>query len=218
MSHWENSSKSDEWYTPKYIFDALGCVFDLDVAAPADRQHCHVPANAFISESSLSAPWNGFIWMNPPFGGRNGLVPWLQRFIGHGNGIALTPDRISAPWWQQTAKRSHAVLFVAGKPRFIRPDGTPGIQPSHGITLFAMGDRALDALTRAQSNHLGIVMIRRNPRAHESLALPHFPPQIRPDRLQHPLPQPRHPGHQLSTLSTVLPSPHQNQQRKQPQP
>ncbi len=34
MSHWEASGESNEWYTPKYIFDALGTRFDLDVAAP----------------------------------------------------------------------------------------------------------------------------------------------------------------------------------------
>ena len=32
MSAWEAIGKSDEWYTPKYIFDALGCRFDLDPA------------------------------------------------------------------------------------------------------------------------------------------------------------------------------------------
>jgi hypothetical protein len=25
---------SDDWYTPKWIFDALGLVFDLDVSSP----------------------------------------------------------------------------------------------------------------------------------------------------------------------------------------
>lgn len=33
MSH-EALGKSYEWYTPKYIFDALSLVFDLDVASP----------------------------------------------------------------------------------------------------------------------------------------------------------------------------------------
>ena len=36
MGHWEGVGKSDEWYTPKYIFDALGVIFDLDVARPAN--------------------------------------------------------------------------------------------------------------------------------------------------------------------------------------
>ena len=35
MSHWEATGKSDEWYTPKYIFDALGAEFDLDPANAA---------------------------------------------------------------------------------------------------------------------------------------------------------------------------------------
>ena len=47
----------------------------------------------------------------PPFGGRNGIVPWLDKFFAHGNGIALTPDRTSAPWWRRYAGMAHKVLF-----------------------------------------------------------------------------------------------------------
>src|ERR1700744_2510086 len=98
MSAWEPSiGASDEWYTPKYIFDALGVHFDLDVAAPSTGPR-YVPTSAWISSGSLGAEWGGFVWMNPPFGGRNGLEPWLEKFISHGNGVALVPDRTSAPW------------------------------------------------------------------------------------------------------------------------
>jgi len=34
MSYWENLGATDEWYTPKYIFDAMDTFFDLDVAHP----------------------------------------------------------------------------------------------------------------------------------------------------------------------------------------
>ena len=34
MSAWERPGKSDEWHTPKYIFDAMAVTFDLDVASP----------------------------------------------------------------------------------------------------------------------------------------------------------------------------------------
>jgi hypothetical protein len=60
----------------------------------------------------LTNPWFGFVWMNPPFGGRNGLEPWLARFFAHGNGIALTPDRTSAPWFRRAAAAADAVLFM----------------------------------------------------------------------------------------------------------
>jgi len=75
VSIWEPSlGASDDWYTPPYIFDALGEVFDLDVANAAVGG-AFVPCLASIGADSLEQEWSGFLWMNPPFGGRNGLVP-----------------------------------------------------------------------------------------------------------------------------------------------
>lgn len=157
MGNWETAGASDEWYTPKYIFDALEETFDLDVAAPKNKGP-FVPATEWYWHDSLNMPWWDFVWMNPPFGGRNGLIPWLDKFFQHGNGIALTPDRTSAPWWQEANKKADAVLFISGKVRFIKPDGTEGKSPSTGTTLFASGERAVNALIRAQGNGLGVVM------------------------------------------------------------
>jgi hypothetical protein len=159
VSIWEGPGKSDEWYTPRYIFDALGCTFDLDVANGAIGG-AHVPCRASIGADSLSKPWGGFIWMNPPFGGRNGLVPWLNRFFEHGNGIALVPDRTSAPWWQAAARQADSVLFVDGKIKFERPDGSVGRQPGNGTCLMAVGDKGRIALRAAERAGLGIVMMR----------------------------------------------------------
>lgn len=163
MSAWELSAgATDEWYTPAYIFGALGETFDLDVSSPPVRRH--VPARCWLTEHDDGlkyAPfWHGFIWMNPPFGGRNGLVPWLDRFFDHGNGIALTPDRTSAPWWQDANRKADATLFIAGKVKFIRPDGSEGRSPGTGTTLFAAGERARQALYRAQAAGLGATMQR----------------------------------------------------------
>ena len=96
--------------------------------------------------------------MNPPFGGRNGLVPWLEKFISHANGIALVPDRTSAPWWQEFVPRADAVLFVAPKIKFIGADGNPGKSPAQGTCLLALGDRGRAALARAAEYGLGALM------------------------------------------------------------
>lgn len=157
MSHWEEGGKSNDWYTPKYIFDALECVFDVDVAAPTDGP-LHVPSLAHISEHSLDMEWSGFVWMNPPFGGRNGLVPWLDKFFQHGNGIALVPDRTSAPWWQSAAKRADGILFIDGKVKFLKPDGSSGDSPSTGTCLMAKGTQGIQALFNASRNRLGLLM------------------------------------------------------------
>lgn len=155
MSAWETPGASDEWYTPKYIFDALGATFDLDVAHPVAATH--VPTNRVIVRNSLTTNWSGFVWMNPPFGGRNGLEPWLDKFFAHGNGIALTPDRTSAPWWQAAARRADAILFIDGKVKFERPDGSLGKQPGNGTTLFASGEQAQRALIHASDARLGFL-------------------------------------------------------------
>lgn len=151
---------SDEWYTPKYIFDSLNVRFDMDVAAPCERYRVHTPTDLFISEKSLETEWRGFVWMNPPFGGRNGIIPWLDKLYKHGSGIALTPDRTSAPWWQDAANKCDAVLFIAGKIKFIKPDGSTGNQPANGTTLFAYGSKAVEALENANRNILGILLRR----------------------------------------------------------
>lgn len=154
MSYWEAIGKSDEWYTPPEIFHALEEAFDLDVAAPYGGAS-HVPSKDSFWSNSLNLEWWGFIWMNPPFEGRNGIKPWLDKFFAHGNGIALTPDRTSAPWFQETPP---SLILFTRKIKFIRPDGSRGNSPSNGTALWAAGERAEAALIRARDNGLGKLM------------------------------------------------------------
>ena len=157
MAYWDKPGASDEWFTPPEVFAALGVTFDLDVASP-NGVRTFVPAKRFLWSESLSQEWSGFVWMNPPFGGRNGIGPWLDKFFAHGNGIALAPDRTSAPWFREAWPKADAVLFTP-KLKFYRPDGTQGKSPSNGTALFAAGDAGLAALTRAEAAGLGILAL-----------------------------------------------------------
>jgi hypothetical protein len=159
--HEQSVGATDEWFTPAYVFQALACRFDMDVASPSFCSTPWIPTAAFITSGSLERQWRGFIWMNPPFGARNGLVPWLEKFSVHGNGIALVPDRTSAPWWQRFAPRMDLILFVAPKIKFICADGRPGRSPAQGTSLFAIGPKASAALHRARDNGLGILLSPR---------------------------------------------------------
>jgi hypothetical protein len=151
---------TDEWYTPPHVFDALGADFNVDVASPGAEITHWIPARRFVKAKSLERDWGdwGFVWMNPPFGARNGLVPWLRKFFDHGNGIALVPDRTSAPWWQEFAPLADLALFVSPKLKFIGADGKPGKSPAQGTTLFALGSDGSWALRQAAKNNLGILM------------------------------------------------------------
>lgn len=140
---------------------ALDCWFHMDVASPGFVTTPWIPANRCITENSLSTEWKGFVWMNPPFGGRNGLVPWLRKFFEHGNGIALVPDRTSAPWWQMYATQADLVLFITPKIKFIGADKLPGKSPAQGTCLFGRGRASIQPMNLAEKHGLGTLMTSR---------------------------------------------------------
>ena len=154
MSH-ETRGGSDDWYTPAYIFAALGERFDVDVAAPIEGPR-YVPADSWHWCDGLTTTWRGFVWMNPPFGHQRNKREWLRKFFAHSNGIALVPDRTSAAWFQEWAPYADAICWVSPKIKFERPDGTIGAEPGTGTALLASGDRAARALLRSG---LGIVTV-----------------------------------------------------------
>lgn len=156
MTEWKRkgSGESDEWYTPKFIFDALGVEFDMDVASPKEGPR-YTPCKSFLWERGLETEWSGFVWMNPPYGHQSTKIKWLDKFFAHGNGIALMPDRTSAPWWQKFAPMADCVLFVNGKIKFERPDFSVGKQPGNGTCLFGAGARSIDILKRSG---LGVIL------------------------------------------------------------
>ncbi len=156
--HEQASGKTDEWYTPPHVFKAMAMQFDMDPSHPGLDVVNWIPANDVLSSRGLEMPWSGLVWMNPPFGGRNAIAPWLERFFAHGCGVALTPDRTSAPWWQDAARQADAILFVRSKIRFIGQDGKPGKSPAQGTTLMAKGGLAVDALRNAERAGLGYLM------------------------------------------------------------
>lgn len=152
---------TDEWYTPPYVFNALGCSFDLDVASPGPSVVPWIPTHRYIDAEGdgLAEDWQGFVWMNPPFGARNGIVPWLEKFLRHGNGIALVPDRTSAPWWQNFVPKMDLVLFVSPKIKFIGANGLSGKSPAQGTCLLGLGRRSKEPLDRAVANGLGSLFL-----------------------------------------------------------
>jgi len=157
MSH-EALGKSDEYYTPEYIFRALKCEFDMDAASPVDRRFCCVPAKDFITKDSLVSLWQGFIWLNPPFEGRNDKKKWLDKMNKHRNGIVLTPDRSSTDWWQDAALECDLLMQIRGKIKFVNDKGEICKQPANGTTLFGYGPKARMALINAQKSKLGIIL------------------------------------------------------------
>jgi hypothetical protein len=156
--------KSVEWYTPPWVFDALGLTFDLDPASPLDAQTFVPASNRYTREDNgLSMPWFGRVWLNPPYGSDTAF--WMRRMIAHDNGIALVFSRTDAAWCQQAMQTASAILFLAGRIEFI-----PGRENRHkesrsgaGTVLFAFGDDCARALSNLQDR--GTLLVKSEPAA-----------------------------------------------------
>ena len=137
-----DNGTSDDYYTPPWIFEALGVEFDMDVCAPAGGVPW-IPAKKSLSiiEDGLITPWQGRVWCNPPY---SKPEPWAKKLIRHNNGIALV--QISkAAWFNEVWNECAGALVLPPSIKFVRGNGSAeGIFMP--VILFAFGDSNRDIL------------------------------------------------------------------------
>lgn len=137
---------TDEWYTPKPIIDALGR-FELDPCSPKERLWDTAANHITPEEDGLKADWAGRrVWLNPPYS-RPLIERFLEKMVKNNNGIALLFNRCDSRMFQDLIfPNATAILFVRGRIKFYRPDGTQGGSPGCGSVLVSFGDENADAL------------------------------------------------------------------------
>jgi len=113
-----------EWLTPPELLKSLGA-FDLDPCAPVNRPWDTAAAHYTVEDDGLSRPWNGRVWLNPPYDDK--AASWLERLADHGNGMALIFARTDTmAFHRHVWGRADATLFIRGRVQFYRIDGTVG--------------------------------------------------------------------------------------------
>lgn len=147
-----NPAATDEWYTPKWILDALPA-FDMDPSAPVGGPlYRHAPLWWTQLDDGLSKPWVGHVWLNPPYSAPGA---WMKRMADHDDGVALIFARTETKWWQDYVFGSaSSVLFLRGRVRFVKPDGTVGASAPAPSALVAYGDWADEAIWSAWDSGL----------------------------------------------------------------
>jgi phage N-6-adenine-methyltransferase len=157
FTHESQNANTVEWYTPRWLIDAIGIHYAIDVCSPGAAK-TSIPADRHytVADDGLTSAWAGTVWCNPPYGRETGI--WMEKLADHGDGIALVFARTDTAWFQAAASRATAVSFLAGRVKFI--DGrtgkpSPG-SPGSGSVLLAFGQKAAAALTAA---NLGITLI-----------------------------------------------------------
>lgn len=149
--------ETDERFTPRWVFDALGESFDTDPASPVGLE-TFVPASTRYTreDDGLAQAWSGFVWCNPPF---SNATPWAERFIDHGHGLWLGPVANSA--WFSRMLRTADLVWMMRDFAFVHPTHA-GKRSSMPLAMFAYGDRAVDAILRASKTlpDAGVPMVR----------------------------------------------------------
>lgn len=151
FTHESTINESMEWYTPPEIFDSLNTTFDLDPCSPGEGKS-FVPALKHYTtlDNGLISPWEGFVFVNPPYGRETGV--WMRKFKEHNNGIALVFARTDVSWFQELAPALSAITFISGRVKFFK-GGTAnenrGGTPGAGSALLGAGDKAREVLLNA---------------------------------------------------------------------
>jgi len=117
------SSKSDEWETPRYFFDALKmCAnFTLDPAATDENHMCDKYYT--LESDGLKQDWSGHVvYVNPPYSKRQ-LKLWVKKGYEEGlkpntKVIMLIPARVDTKYWHEYVMRAKEVYFVEGRLKF----------------------------------------------------------------------------------------------------
>lgn len=113
--------RTDEWLTPPNITEALG-PFDLDPCSPINRPWPTATKHFTIEDDGLIQPWEGRVWLNPPYGPET--AKWLQKISEHNNGIALIFARTETEMFHRWGwEKASAMLFLEGRLFFHTVDG-----------------------------------------------------------------------------------------------
>lgn len=121
-----SSTGNDEWPTPQWLVDTIASEFgpfDLDPAATSDN--AKAPACFTAEVDGLAQPWQGVVWLNPPYSQHAGGVGrWLAKAqaevaLGHAvRVVALVNARVGSVWWE-TYSRQAAFTRMLGRLQWV---------------------------------------------------------------------------------------------------
>src|SRR5260221_4932581 len=126
----------NDWQTPQQVVEhvivALGAI-DLDPCS-VDAANPTIPAKKHytVGDNSLSRPWEGRVWLNPPYG--RAIGAWINKLCdefeygGVNAAIALVPARTETQWWQRLSAYPYCAFH--SRVKFVNSDRRPG-HPNH---------------------------------------------------------------------------------------
>jgi len=116
------SSKSDEWETPKDLFDELNKEFNFTLDPCCTKENAKCKNNYTKNDDGLSKSWkNEIVFVNPPYGRKIGK--WIKKSYEESlNGniiVLLIPARTDTLYWHNYIFNKAEIVFIKGRLKFI---------------------------------------------------------------------------------------------------
>jgi len=114
------SSNTNEWATPRDLFDELDSEFNFDVDVASTDENALCEKHYTKEQDGLKQPWSGNVWCNPPYGRE--IVNWMRKASETDRGgvvVCLVPARTDTKWWHEyVVGHASEVRFIRGRLKF----------------------------------------------------------------------------------------------------
>lgn len=110
------SSDSDEWATPKELFESLNREYSFTLDACATKDNTKLPKFYTLDDDGLTKDWGGeTVWCNPPY---SEIGAWVKK-CSENRCVMLVPARTDTRYWHEHVfPKACAILFIKGRLKF----------------------------------------------------------------------------------------------------
>jgi site-specific DNA-methyltransferase (adenine-specific) len=110
------TQNTDEWGTPKKLFDKLNQEFNFTLDASASFDNHKVNNYFDIEKNGLSQNWNGIVWCNPPY---SNVKEWIKKSYEESEKgavvVLLIFSKTDTKYWHDFVMKADEIRFVKGR-------------------------------------------------------------------------------------------------------
>ena len=116
------SSKTNEWYTPQYLYEYLNKIYDFNLDPCCTEQNRKCEQYFTIEDDGLTKSWGGNnVFVNPPYGREIGK--WVEKSLNESKlgatVVMLIPARTDTNYWHNFIfGKASKIIFVKNRIKF----------------------------------------------------------------------------------------------------
>lgn len=117
------SKGTDNWGTPRWLFDRCKSIWDFELDACAEAWSALCEDYYDVEDNGLLMKWRSWTWCNPPY---SEIELWLEKAAAErhmgASSVVLIPSRTDTRAFHKFAPSATKVLFIKGRLKFLCPE------------------------------------------------------------------------------------------------